>query len=275
MQQTKGHALEIRLCAYIDGELGEAEKTELETLLARDEDAKALYEKLKAGSAFGNTAFEDFLHDPVPLALVRQIKQGSGINPKAERVTITAANVRSARIWPRVMAASVALVLVGGATGFIIGTANNVAEPTKLASARTWLDDIADYHRIYSRQKERLVEVPASDAPQIETWLASSVGVPFTIPNLTGKGLNFEGARLLVANSKPVAQLIYRNADGDVFAICFLKDSDSPQSDTFSESIRDDLGMVSWQRGGASFVVVGPSASVGLHDLAEAVATTI
>lgn len=275
MQQTKGHALEIRLCAYIDGELGEAEKTELETLLARDEDAKALYEKLKAGSAFGNTAFEDFLHDPVPLALVRQIKQGSGINPKAERVTIAAASVRSARIWPRVMAASVALVLVGGATGFIIGTANNVAEPTKLASARTWLDDIADYHRIYSRQKERLVEVPASEAPKIETWLASSVGVPFTIPNLTGKGLNFEGARLLVANGKPVAQLIYRNADGDVFAICFLKDSDGPQSDTFSESIRNDLGMVSWQRGGASFVVVGPSATVGLHDLAEAVATTI
>lgn len=275
MQQTKGHALEIRLCAYIDGELGEAEKTELETLLARDEDAKALYEKLKAGSAFGNTAFEDFLHDPVPLALVRQIKQGSGINPKAERVTIAAASVRSARIWPRVMAASVALVLVGGATGFIIGTANNVAEPTKLASTRTWLDDIADYHRIYSRQKERLVEVPASDAPKIETWLASSVGVPFTIPNLTGKGLNFEGARLLVANGKPVAQLLYRNADGDVFAICFLKDSDSPQSDTFSESIRNDLGMVSWQRGGASFVVVGPSATVGLHDLAEAVATTI
>lgn len=275
MQQTKGHALEVRLCAYIDGELGEAEKTELETLLARDEEAKALFEKLKAGSAFGNTAFEDFLHDPVPLALVRQIKQGSGINPKAERVTIAAVNVRSVRIWPRVMAASVALVLVGGFTGFIIGTANHAGEPTRVASARTWLDDIADYHRIYSRQKERLVEVPASEAPKIETWLASSVGVPFTIPNLTGKGLNFEGARLLVANSKPVAQLIYRNADGDVFAICFLKDSDSPQSDKFSESIRDNLGMVSWQRGGASFVLVGPSASIGLHDLAEAVSTTI
>lgn len=153
MQQTKGHALEVRLCAYIDGELGEAEKTELETLLARDEEAKALFEKLKAGSAFGNTAFEDFLHDPVPLALVRQIKQGSGINPKAERVTIAAANVRSVRIWPRVMAASVALVLVGGFTGFIIGTANHAGEPTRVASARTWLDDIADYHRIYSRQK--------------------------------------------------------------------------------------------------------------------------
>ncbi len=263
------------MCAYIDGELGEAEKTELEALLARDEDAKALFEKLKAGSAFGNTAFEDFLHDPVPLALVRQIKQGSGINPKAERVTIAAANVSRVRVWPRLMAASVALVLLGGTAGYIVGTTTGHSEPTKLASARNWLDDIADYHRIYSRQKERLVEVPASEAPKIETWLASSVGVPFTIPNLTGKGLNFEGARLLVANGKPVAQLVYRNADGDVFAICFLKDSDSPQSDSFSESIRGDLGMVSWQRGGASFVVVGPSANPGLHDLAEAVSTTI
>lgn len=275
MQQTRGHALEIRLCAYIDGELGDTEKTELEALLARDEDAKALFEKLKAGSAFGNTAFEDFLHDPVPLALVRQIKQGSGINPKVERVTIAAANVSRVRVWPRVMAASVALVLLGGIAGYIVGTTTGQGEPTKLASARNWLDDIADYHRIYSRQKERLVEVPASEGPKIESWLAASVGVPFTIPNLTGKGLNFEGARLLVASGKPVAQLIYRDADGDVFAICFLKDSDSPQSDRFSESIRNDLGMVSWQRGGASFVVVGPSANPGLHDLAEAVSTTI
>ncbi|WP_112812157.1 anti-sigma factor family protein [Ensifer sp.] len=275
MHQTQGHALEVRLCAYIDGELGDAEKTELETLLARDEEAKALLERLKAGSAFGDTAFEDFLHDPVPLALVRQIKQGASINPKTERVTVAAANVRSARVWPRMMAASVALVLVGGATGYIIGTAHSVGEPTKVAAARSWLDDIADYHRIYARQKDRLVEVPASEAPVIETWLASSVGIPFTIPNLTGKGLTFEGARLLVANSKPVAQLLYRNADGDVFAICFLKDSDSPQSDAFTESIRDDLGMVSWQRGGASFVIVGPSSSVGLQDLAEAVSSTI
>lgn len=275
MQQTKGHALEVRLCAYIDGEIGEAEKTELEALLARDEDAKALFEKLKAGSSFGNTAFEDFLHDPVPLALVRQIKQGPGISPKAERVTTAAATARNVRIWPRVLTASVALMLLGGAVGFIVGTANNVTEPTKVAGARGWLDDIAAYHRIYSRQKEHLVEVPASETAKIEPWLASSVGVPFKVPQLAGKGLAFEGARLLVAEGKPVAQLVYRSAEGEIFAICFLKDTTGPQADDFAESIRDDLGMVSWQRGGASFVIVGPSAHVGLQDLAETVAATI
>ncbi|HEV7309516.1 anti-sigma factor [Ensifer sp.] len=275
MQQTKGQALEIRLSAYIDGEIGESERTELEALLARDDDAKALLERLKAGSGFGDTAFEDFLHDPVPLALVRQIKQGPGASPKTERVATVAATVRNVRIWPRVAAASVALMLLGGAAGYVIGAANNAAEPTNVASARGWLDDIADYHRIYSRQKDHLVEVPASEAPKIETWLAASVGVPFKIPQLGGKGLAFEGARLLVANGKPVAQLVYRSAEGEIFAICFLKNTSGPQSDQFEESIRDDLGMVTWQRGGASFVLVGPSAHVGMQDIAESVAATI
>jgi len=275
LQQTKGHALEVRLSAYIDGEIGEAERNELDALLARDDDAKALFEKLKAGSSFGDTAFEDFLHDPVPLALVRQIKQGPGVSPKTERVTATAANVRNVRIWPRVLAASVALMLLGGSAGFVIGTANNVGEPAEVAAARGWLDDIADYHRVYSRQKEHLVEVPASEAPKIETWLASSVGVPFKIPQLGGKGLTFAGARLLVANGKPVAQLVYRSTEGEIFAICFLKNTTGPQSNDFDESIRDDLGMVSWQRGGASFVLVGPSAHVGMQDIAEAAAATI
>jgi anti-sigma factor RsiW len=275
LQQTKGQALEIRLSAYIDGEIGESERTELEALLARDDDAKALLERLKAGSGFGDTAFEDFLHDPVPLALVRQIKQGPGASPKTERVATVAATVRNVRIWPRVAAASVALMLLGGAAGYVIGAANNAAEPTNVASARGWLDDIADYHRIYSRQKDHLVEVPASEAPKIETWLAASVGVPFKIPQLGGKGLAFEGARLLVANGKPVAQLVYRSAEGEIFAICFLKNTSGPQSDQFEESIRDDLGMVTWQRGGASFVLVGPSAHVGMQDIAESVAATI
>lgn len=275
MQQTKGHALEVRLCAYIDGEIGEAERSELEALLARDDEAKLLFEKLKAGSNFGNTAFEDFLHDPVPLALVRQIKQGPGASPKTERVMTTTATVRNVRVWPKVLAASLALMLLGGGVGFLVGAANNAAEPTRLAAARGWLDDIADYHRIYSRQKEHLVEIPAAEAAKIETWLAASVGVPFKIPELAGKGLTFEGARLLVANGKPVAQLVYRSVEGEVFAICFLKDTASPQSDEFDESIRDDLGMVAWQRGGASFVVVGPSSHVGLQDLAETVAAAI
>ncbi|APG85290.1 transmembrane anti-sigma factor [Sinorhizobium americanum CCGM7] len=275
MQQTKGLALEVRLSAYIDGELGEAERSELDALLARDDDARVLLDKLKAGSTFGNRAFEDFLHDPVPLALVRQIKQGGGISPKLERVTTSNLPKRSVRVLPRLVAASVGLLLTGGVAGFILGSTANFVEPAGDTVASPWINEIADYHRIYSRQKDHLVEVPASQAAHIETWLTSSVGVPFTIPDLTRKGLAFEGARLLVANGKPVAQLVYRDQEGEIFAVCFVRGGNEPPTDAFSGTIRGDLGFVSWQKEGTSFVFVGPSSAAGLQDLAQTVAAVI
>jgi anti-sigma factor RsiW len=277
LQNTKGLPLDVRLSAYMDGEVDEAERKELEQLVARDDEARRMLEMLQAGSSFGNKAFEEFLHDPVPLSLVRRIKQGPGVNPKAERVVTTAPRRARLRLWPRALAASVALLLIGGSTGFIIGkTGNDGARPMNMAAARTWLDDIADYHRIYSRQTaEHLVEVPASGDGKIESWLTSSVGVNFSLPNLSANGLTFEGARLLVAAGKPVAQLMYKNEDGDVFAICFLKSKPGTTDGKMTESMRDDIAMISWQKDGASYVVVGPSADASLHQLATAVSTAI
>ncbi|MBP1861106.1 anti-sigma factor family protein [Rhizobium herbae] len=276
MQNTKGLALEVRLSAYIDGEVNEAERKELEQLVARDDEARLVLEMLKAGNAFGNKAFEEFLHDPVPLSLVRRIKQGPGVNPKSERVVNAAPRQARLRLWPRALAASIALLLVGGSTGFIIGkTGNDGVAPVDMAAARTWLDDIADYHRIYSRQTaEHLVEVPAGNT-KIESWLASSVGVNFALPDLSDKGLTFEGARLLVAAGKPVAQLMYKDEDGDVFAICFLKSRPGTTDGKMTESMRDDIAMISWQKAGAAYVVVGPSADANLQQLADAVSATI
>jgi anti-sigma factor RsiW len=276
LQNTKGLALEARLSAYLDGEVSDAESRELENLVARNDEARLVLEMLKAGNTFGDKAFEDFLHDPVPLSLVRRIKQGPGINPKAERVVKAAPRPPRARFWPRALAAAIVLLIVGGATGFIIGkTGNDGAPPASLTTARTWLDDIAAYHRIYSRQTEHLVEVPAEEGAKIEPWLAASVGVNFALPDLKNEGLTFEGARLLVAVGKPVAQLIYRNDEGNVFAICFLKGKPGAPEGVMAESIRDDIAMISWQKAGAAYVVVGPSADANLHTLAETVSTSI
>ncbi|WEZ82915.1 anti-sigma factor [Rhizobium sp. 32-5/1] len=277
MQNTKGLSLEIRLSAYLDGEVTDAEHRELEELVARDEEARRLFEQLQAGNAFGNKAFEDFLHDPVPLSLVRRIKQGTPTNPKAERVTTADPIRHRTRLWPRTLAASVVLLLVGGSTGYILGMVNSQSEQNQqVAAARSWLDDIAEYHRVYSRQETHLVEVPASQGDAaIINWLASSVGVNFNRPDLAAQGLTFEGGRLLVAAGKPVAQLMYRNAEGDVFAICFLKSESKGEQGKLAESMRDDLAMVSWQKSGASYVVIGPSADAKLRDLAETVATEI
>ncbi len=276
MQSTKGLALEVRLSAYIDGEVNDAERRELEHLVHHDDEARLLLEMLKAGNDFGNSAFEEFLHDPVPLSLVRHIKQGPGAAPRNDRIAAAAPRQVRHKLWPRALAASLALLLVGGSTGFIIGKAStDGAQPLSAVAARTWLDDIADYHRIYARQEKHLVEVPAAQADTIRTWLSESVGVSFRLPDLQTEGLTFEGARLLVAAGKPVAQLMYKTEDGDVVAICFLKSKPGSTDTPKSESIRDDLAMISWQKSGASYVVVGSSANANLRELAERVSGEI
>jgi anti-sigma factor RsiW len=277
LQNTKGLPLDIRLSAYLDGEVSDAERKELEQLIARDDEARRLLEMLQAGNTFGNKAFEEFLHDPVPLSLVRRIKQGPGVNPKTERVVTATPRQAKQRLWPRALAASLVLLLVGGSTGFIIGkTSQDNVPQLEVAAARTWLDDIADYHRVYARQTaEHLVEVPASAGNRIEGWLASNVGVSFALPDLSSKGLTFQGARLLVAAGKPVAQLMYKDQDGDVFAICFLKSTPGTTDGKLTESMRDDIAMISWQKGAASYVVVGPSSDPSLEQLAEAISTEI
>ncbi|MDQ0321253.1 anti-sigma factor RsiW [Pararhizobium capsulatum DSM 1112] len=276
MQNTKGLALEVRLSAYIDGEVSEVERRELEHLVHYDDEARLLLEMLKAGNNFGNSAFEEFLHDPVPLSLVRHIKQGSGAMPRNERAPVAPQRKNRVKIWPRALVASLALFLVGGSTGFIIGKASNdTALPTTAVAARTWLDDIADYHRIYARQAKHLVEVPASQEETIKSWLSQSVGIPFRLPDLEAQGLTFQGARLLVAAGKPVAQLMYKSSDGDVVAICFLKSKPGSTDSPATESIRDDLAMISWQKSGASYVVVGSSAKANLQELADRVSAQI
>jgi len=68
-----------------------------------------------------------------------------------------------------------------------------------------------------------LVEVIGSEQAHIESWLSKEIGVDFKVPNLSDAGWTFQGARLLVVAGKPVAQLMYTNAEGAVIALSGLQ----------------------------------------------------
>src|SRR5690606_17142568 len=133
---------------------------------ARDETVRTLFERLKAGSEFGKQAFEEMLREPVPLTLVRGIKQApdnDDIPPSTLAAIAPKSPARQPWHWTRSLAACLALLVAGGAIGYISAGSRPTDPPLQVASTRTWLDEIADYHRIYSRQNRHLVEVPASE----------------------------------------------------------------------------------------------------------------
>ncbi len=182
-----------------------------------------------------------------------------GAAPREEAIppVFTPANLDRRPIFSASIAAVLALLLVGAGAGALL---TRVMVPgTELAdghATRGWMDEIADYHRVYARQVRHLVEVPASEQAHIEAWLGTETGVPFRVPDLTGSGFTFQGARLLVAGGKPVAQLIYTDADGRVMALCMLA-REGEASPEFTPRSFDGVEMVRWLAPGAAWVAVG------------------
>ncbi len=243
-----------KLSAYLDGELDAAAAEAVEARLAADPAAQAELDALLAADALAQEAFEAELDAPVPFALAQQIKATSMPEVAAPK---------QRPIWGA-LAASLVVFVLGGIGGYAL---KGDSAPVQTAG---WLADIADYHAVYASQGRHLVEVGADESDHIETWLGNTIGASFSIPDMTEFGLTFEGGRLLVANGKPVAQLMYRDVDGVVVALCLQQsDGTATGAPSFNERTINGFDFVSWSAGNANYVVIGPSGKPDLNDIAE------
>jgi anti-sigma factor RsiW len=242
-----------KLSAWLDSALPPDEAQALEALLKHDPALQAELTELMAANEAANAEFATMLAAPVPLSLARSIDQAP---------LPVIAQPRRLPAWAAI-AASLALLAVGAGGGFLAG------QRTEVVAARDWIEDVAEYHAVYAAQSRHLVEVPASDSQHIKTWLTAQVGAPFDIPDLAAEGLEFQGARLLVAAGKPVGQLMYRNGAGQVVALCFVA-SDKPATDDIQSRQANGFQMRVWGRPGARFVLIGPEGLTDISKIAEA-----
>ncbi|MFK7752412.1 MAG: anti-sigma factor [Sedimentitalea sp.] len=252
--------MSLKLSAYLDGELDAVEAEKIETLLASDPEVQAELDALIEADVMAQEQFEEHLRAPVPLHLAQQIR--------ATEIDVKPAPVRRP-IWGS-LAAGLAVFVIGGAGGYLLQDRIN---PPQTAG---WLADIADYHAVYASQGRHLVEVGADESDHIQAWLGKTIGTPFTIPDLSDFDLTFEGGRLLVANGKPVAQLMYRLPDGTVIALC-LQRSAAPATGapSFNNRTINGFDFVSWRAGDAAYVVIGPGGQPNLDAIASKAAVDI
>jgi anti-sigma factor RsiW len=273
--------LELRLSAFVDGQTGDEERHNVEELLVNDPQARSLHDALKRGADLGRRAFDDMLKEPVPLDLVRTIKNAP-LPRRAIRLPQAPRPMLSLKPTGLQAITACALVFVlGGGIGYMIGGNGAAAQFSAFsmpgASSRDWLDDIIAHYRLYARQTNHLAEIPAERPADILEWLTTNTGVGFRIPDLSGSGLTFQGARLFAAGGAPVGQLLYRrtdgDGDGDVIAISFTKIR--PEGNRSIEEIRNDTSLVSWATPLATYMVVGPSSAADLDDIAAKAAGLI
>ncbi|MEZ5669686.1 MAG: anti-sigma factor [Alphaproteobacteria bacterium] len=277
------------LAAWLDGVLDDATAERVDAMVKSDPAAARLAEQMRALDRQLPHAFAGVMRAPVPLALARaagpvpvapsrpRATAGGGPDgglpsgpPGGASVTPLRRPPRTlerTRTWVMAAAAGALIAAVGIPLAYRYGIETGVVQEAETDLVRHgWLTQVAQYHRAYSAESRHLVEVPAAESEHITAWLGERLDRPFAIPDLAGQGLDFRGARMLIIDGKPVAQLMYAQDDA-IFGLCFLATDGADAG--FSETTRDELGLVSWRDAGYAFVVVGPSSTGELLEIAE------
>lgn len=255
----------LYLSPWLDGELDSRQSELMAEFVAADPELAALSARMRDLNAGLSGGFDSILDRPLPLTLVKTLKELPVAQDRPSGAPIAATP------W-RAIAAVLALTVAGGVpASWLLGKQAGV-ELATLENRGTvgWLPQIAAYHRIYSSEKRHLVEVEADDAAHIQAWLSDRLGKTFAIPDLAERGYTFRGARMLVINGERVAQLMYvpTSGVGGPLGLCFLKTAKADQDMRATRS--DDLNLVSWRKSGYAYVVVGDPAAEELRSLAEA-----
>jgi anti-sigma factor RsiW len=236
-------ATDTMLMAYVDGELDAAGVSEVEQLIAADPQTRAAVEMHRQTAA-----------------LLRGACGEAAYASGAAQLLPTAAR----RIWPRrrLAWAAAACLVVGVAVGS--GTAWIAMQQSEMASL---VDEIAEYHEVFSHETAHLVEVPASRTQELAAWLGERLQRRLDIPDLTAEGLRFAGGRMLVVDGAPVAQLMYTRATGLPVAVCIGRMEGASRPVALQR--RGMLHVASWLEDGYAYVVIGQMPEGSVRNIAE------
>jgi anti-sigma factor RsiW len=236
--------IEPLLVAYVDGELDAASVAEVERILAENAEARQSVEIYRQTAVLLRAACAESVY-------------ATGTPPlAAPRPPSPVARWRR----PLAVAAAIVLLLVGYGVGRIRATD---------AADDGFIDDVAEYHEIYSRETTHLAEVPASQFEEISRWLGERLHRPVIAPDLRTEGLRFAGARLWVSDGNPVADLLYTRADGPPVAFCIVHADDGPKGNDIEVTTRGEQRVAYWQSHGYTFAIVGDLSADRARAIAE------
>ena len=165
---------------------------------------------------------------------------------------------------PRRYGWAVGAALAACVAGFVSG-AGWAGWP--MSAHATLADEVAEYHAVYAREERHLVEVPADRMDDITGWLGKRLDRRLEVPDLVALGLRFAGARMLVVNGHPVAQLVYTRPQGLPLALCVAKLAAAAAPVQLER--HGAQGTALWLDGAYAYVVVGEVADSQLLAIAE------
>ena len=263
------------LVAYLDGELDADERRHVEAWLEADPEVRERLTALAQSGDLVRGAYADIVNEPVPPRLIAAARGVSepmpGAAQNAEILLLKrpgwAAIPLPARRWQIGLAAAAGLfgVIFGGVGTYLgmglLNPANPAAERrlAAVAANASWLDNAAGYYKLTVNAGDNmLIDVPASNDPREALQkISQSLPPQLRVPDLKPWGLNFRGARLVVVEGRPAAELVYVT-DNKAIGPLTLVIGASKLADiqpTFDR--RQDVNMLYWRHQERAYALVG------------------
>jgi anti-sigma factor RsiW len=225
------------LHAFADGELEGDERAAMERLLVDNEEARKALSSINHQKSELRKAYNDVLDEPVPLSLLAtaQGHGGRSILPYAA------------------MAASVALVLVGGMAGWY------AAQQSESLQAASLERRALIAHEIFAVEVKHPFEVAAAEQEHLQKWLSKRVGADVKIPDLDAEGFSLLGGRLLAGENSPAGQLMYETADKQRLTV-FISVNEDGKDEALRLEQHGKLVTCYWRDGKLAVAVTGEMA---------------
>ncbi len=184
------------LNAYVDGELDDGARAEMEVWLAANPGDAARVDAYRHQNRELHALFDSVIDEAVPAEmadLVGQTRRRFFASP-----------------WRRAVAAA-CLLLVGAAGGWGLRGLNNAP---LIAEVPSFVERAIGAHVVYVPEVLRPVEVGADQESQLVAWLSKRLGSPLRPPKLGAAGYELVGGRLLEEAGRPAAQFMYEDDAG-------------------------------------------------------------
>lgn len=242
---------ETDLHAYADGELDRATLAEIERWLAETPEAAAQLHAIKLQKHLMHDLYDDGLEAPWPEGAEEMLTGEPG-----------------RKWWPgwTRLAASVLLLLVGGAAGW---GAAQVGSPEQTAG-RSFVQNALYAHAVYSHDEQRPVEVSVDEEQLLVDWLSERVGEKLMTPDLASNGFKLIGGRLVSDTGMPAAQLMYEDVHAKRVTL-YVRKAFEDKDSAFRVISEDGMVAFYWTDGPLSYALTGEMPRGDLLDLAKMV----
>jgi anti-sigma factor RsiW len=240
------------LHAYADGELAPADRAQLERDIAADTEARTEVEAWRRQKEALKASFAPVLKEPIPPAILAALRTRAGRRPSA---------------W--YLAAAAVAAVAGIGTYFA---------STHVFEARSAGEEIAanalSAHRVYAAEIRHAVEVGANDKEHLVTWLSKRVGHKLTPPDLSGKGFELVGGRLLHEDGYPAAQFMYEDGSKRRLTI-YVANNPTRRETAFRINEQADYTTCYWLDGPSGYVVAAELPASEMLPIARTVYETM